>query len=65
MNEDEKPPLYDLCGIVYHYGSLGGGHYNAACKNSDNRWYKYDDSNVCVVDNPQNLVNEDAYVFLY
>ena len=25
--------LYDLYGIVHHYGALGGGHYTASCFN--------------------------------
>lgn len=35
-----KPLLYDLYGIVNHYGTLYGGHYTAYCKNFLNeRWY--------------------------
>jgi ubiquitin carboxyl-terminal hydrolase 4/11/15 len=67
MSDKKKSLLsYDLCGIVYHYGSLRGGHYKAACKNSDdNMWYKYNDSYVSVENNPQSLVTADAYVLLY
>ena len=57
--------MYDLCGIVYHYGSLTGGHYTAACKDEDNNWYKYNDQYVSLENNPANLVNKDAYVLVY
>lgn len=30
-NKENKPILYDLYGVVNHYGSLGGGHYTAYC----------------------------------
>ena len=65
MVESEKPPLYDLCGIVYRYGSLTGGHYTAACKDSGNSWYNYNDQYVSLESNPANLVNKDAYVLVY
>ena len=65
MVESEKPPLYDLCGIVYRYGSLTGGHYTAACKDRDNSWYSYNDQYVSLENNPENLVNNDAYVLVY
>ena len=65
MVSSKKPPLYDLCGIVYHYGSLTGGHYTSACKDSGNNWYKYNDQYVSLENNPANLVKNDAYVLVY
>ena len=68
MNERGKTPFYDLCGIVYHYGTLRWGHYNAACLNSDSEtgeWYKYDDSDVSRVSDPNQLVTSSAYVLVY
>lgn len=39
-NRDKKPILYDLYGIVNHYGTMSGGHYTAYCKNFLNReWH--------------------------
>ena len=39
--------VYDLFGVVNHFGSLNGGHYTATCKNSiDNNWYYFNDSSV-------------------
>ena len=37
--------------VDQHYGSCGGGHYTAVCKNvEDGNWYKYDDSSVNMAD---------------
>jgi len=35
MADNNKAPKYDLCGVVYHFGSMSNGHYTAACLNSD------------------------------
>lgn len=53
-NKEKKPVLYDLYGVVNHYGSLQGGHYTAFCQNFLNkkyflfyfRWYEFNDSRV-------------------
>eukprot|EP00658_Telonema_sp_P-2_P077820 TRINITY_DN7133_c0_g1_i14.p1 TRINITY_DN7133_c0_g1~~TRINITY_DN7133_c0_g1_i14.p1 ORF type:complete len:791 (+),score=175.68 TRINITY_DN7133_c0_g1_i14:445-2817(+) len=38
---------YALRGVVYHSGSLNGGHYTAACYSSEARqWLNYNDSSV-------------------
>jgi len=40
------PPVmvYDLAGMSKHIGSLGGGHYVAYCRSSeDGEWYNFDD----------------------
>merc|ERR1711974_481187 len=48
LNPDvEIPPIYDLMAVSNHFGALGGGHYTAFAKNfNDQKWYKFDDSNV-------------------
>ena len=33
VNPDDKSVIYDLYGVSNHYGSMGGGHYTAFCKN--------------------------------
>ena len=36
--------LYDLTGVVNHFGGLQGGHYTSYAKNSvTNAWYEYND----------------------
>lgn len=58
---------YNIKAVVIHLGALGGGHYYAYVKNSEkNRWEKYNDSEVKVVD--EDTVRKDAkdsYIFLY
>lgn len=39
--------MYDLYGIVNHFGNLNGGHYTATIKSPlDDQWYYYNDSSV-------------------
>ena len=45
VSNQESKNLYDLYGVSHHYGSCGGGHYVAACKNSG-EWYDFNDSSV-------------------
>lgn len=57
--------IYDLFGVVNHFGSLNGGHYTATCKSSiDNGWYYYNDSSVSSAGN-QKIMNDAAYVLFY
>ena len=56
---------YSLYAIANHYGSCGGGHYTAFCKNEqDQNWYCYDDSSVNFV-KEQEIITEAAYVLFY
>lgn len=60
------PAVYDLGGVVNHYGGLGGGHYTANALNMiDNRWYEYSDDRVSVLENEADLVTSAAYVLFY
>jgi ubiquitin carboxyl-terminal hydrolase 4/11/15 len=60
------PPLYDLYAVSNHFGGLGGGHYTAYAKNSENgRWYNFDDSSVREVGNVGSVVSPAAYVLFY
>ena len=34
----KKNSKYDLFAVSQHYGSMGGGHYTAICKNIDGNW---------------------------
>lgn len=43
-------PLYDLYGVVNHYGALLGGHYTAYVRHAiTGEWLCYDDSRVSKV----------------
>ena len=59
--EKDKNNIYDLYGVVQHFGSLSGGHYTAICKN-DGNWISYNDSSLDIVNNP---VTKNAYILFY
>jgi len=62
--DSNKPLLYDLYGVINHYGSMNFGHYTSFCKN-DNTWKQYDDSNVSEMNNENDVVTDAAYVLFY
>ncbi|KAK0091362.1 hypothetical protein PV326_003335, partial [Microctonus aethiopoides] len=50
LHNNSRHYNYNLYAMSNHYGSMGGGHYTALCKNSTlNKWYKYDDQTVTEV----------------
>lgn len=56
---------YDLCAVISHFGSVGGGHYIAYAKNCvDNKWYEFNDSFVTEV-SETTVANAEAYVLFY
>ena len=57
--------MYDLHGMVNHYGTLGFGHYVSYTKNhNDSKWYRYDDLYREEVTEDQ-LHKESAYLLFY
>ena len=39
LSTDHDNILYDLKGVVNHFGGLGGGHYTATCYSvTDDKW---------------------------
>ncbi|KAK9473563.1 uncharacterized protein V1510DRAFT_414376 [Dipodascopsis tothii] len=62
---DQNPPfVYNLYGVVNHYGSVRGGHYTSYVKKLNKGWLIFDDSRVASC--PQErLVSKDAYVLCY
>lgn len=64
-NKNKQPIIYDLYGVVNHYGSLGGGHYTAYCQNFLNkRWYEFNDSQVSEITRKE-ISSGDSYVLFY
>ncbi len=60
---------FNLTGVVYHMGSLNGGHYIAFTQNPmTSKWYRYNDSNVTYIPR-EHLDNEiqtpGAYILFY
>jgi len=61
----ETPPIYDLCALMNHSGSLVAGHYTAYTKyRQDGKWYCFDDEDVREV-HEVDLISEKAYVLFY
>ena len=55
--------IYDLYGVVEHFGGLQYGHYIAKCKNFE-KWYKYNDKNVNEI-SESDIVTQNAYLLFY
>jgi len=62
--KDGKNYIYDLFAVCQHYGGTGGGHYTAICKNYDENWYSYNDSN-CSPSSKQDICTSSAYILFY
>lgn len=57
--------VYDLIAVDNHFGGLGSGHYTAYVKNPvDDKWYLFDDSEVCEVD-AESVASSFAYLLFY
>ena len=63
IGPDKEHSIYDLFAVSQHYGSTGGGHYTAVCKN-DGNWYNYDDSSV-IQTSYKACLSKAAYVLFY
>ena len=58
---EKNKAIYELYGVIEHYGTLNQGHYKAICKN-DGNWISYNDSLIDIVKSP---VTKNAYVLFY
>ena len=61
---DKENSIYDCFAVSQHYGSTGGGHYTAICKNIDGNWYGYNDSS-CHRASESEVVSKAGYVIFY
>ena len=61
---DKKSYIYDLYGIINHSGSLMGGHYWSFIKNTNDKWYVFNDTIVKEIE-VNKLVSPNAYCLLY
>ena len=65
QGDKKHPEIYDLIGVVNHYGKMGGGHYIAVAHNFvKDRWIKFDDQDVSYA-NEGDIINRYAYVLFY
>ena len=56
--------IYELFGICNHSGECLGGHYTAYVKNSNQKWYQYNDTNVTEISESQ-LITSKGYCYFY
>ena len=63
IGPDKDHSIYDLFAVSQHYGSTGGGHYTAVCRNGD-KWFNYDDSSVTQT-SFKACLSSAAYVLFY
>ena len=56
--------IYELFGICNHNGECLGGHYTAYVKNSNQKWYHFNDTNVSEVDESQ-IITSKGYCYFY
>jgi ubiquitin C-terminal hydrolase len=57
--------IYDLYGICNHSGSLLGGHYTSYVKNSNGKWYHFNDTDVKEIENYESIISQKAYCLFY
>ncbi|XP_048740346.2 ubiquitin carboxyl-terminal hydrolase 19-like isoform X2 [Ostrea edulis] len=70
---NESPPIYDLYGVVNHYGGILGGHYTSFVRTPDAKdptknemdWRLCDDSRVSFIGGEKNVVVRGAYLLFY
>jgi ubiquitin carboxyl-terminal hydrolase 8 len=68
MCDPSVPALYDLFGVINHFGTLGFGHYTALARKWDESslstaWTLFDDSNTRRI--KESVVSPAAYVLFY
>ena len=56
---------YDLYGVCNHSGGVMGGHYTSYVKNSNGKWYHFNDTSVSEVGIPETIISPKAYVLFY
>lgn len=58
-------PKYNLIGVVFHHGSLSGGHYTSAARDPEtNKWYEFNDSSVTQIQK-EDAHSSNAYILFY
>ena len=56
--------IYELFGICNHNGESQGGHYSAYIKNSNQKWYHFNDTNVNEI-SESHLISSKGYCYFY
>ena len=58
----ENSKVYDLFGVINHFGDLQGGHYHSIIK-IDNKWVKFNDSDVSYF--TKIFDTQESYILVY
>ena len=62
IKNDKISDAYELKCVIHHFGNLFGGHYVGSCKDENDDWIVYDDTNV---KNVKNIQSPSNYVLFY
>ena len=57
--------MYNLIGVVHHYGNINFGHYISFIKDEENKWFCCNDNDVSEINNFKNIITNDVYLLLY
>ena len=63
LSENNQGGIYDLIGVINHYGGESFGHYTAYCLNGK-KWMEYNDEYVAEI-KKGNIISNAAYVLFY
>lgn len=61
---DPQQYVYDLYGVTNHSGNVYGGHYTAAIKNANGKWYNYNDTSINEI-NETLVITPKTYCLFY
>ena len=55
---------YELFGIINHSGNISGGHYTVLIKNTNGKWYDYNDAMITEI-SPNKVIGNKNYCLIY
>ena len=58
-----KDEIYNLYGVIYHYGGINSGHYTCAIR-KDKKWILCDDNKISEIEQNR-VMNSYAYILFY
>jgi len=58
-----KDKIYNLFGVIYHYGGINSGHYTCAIR-KDKKWILCDDSRITEIEEKR-VMTSNAYILFY
>ena len=58
-----KDKIYNLFGVIYHYGEINSGHYNCTIR-KDEKWILCDDNRITEIEE-KSVMTSNAYILFY